>query len=228
MNNFLKKRDLKMSKVKTAPKKKVIAKALKHSVINSFPKEYFSIYKEFREGGTIREWVNAMLQLVNNYPFHGTEEEIVDARNKFKGDMLEVLAEIYFNIFDADEAVGIKNYAPVDLGNDYGVDATGINVNGHKVAVQVKFRSNPIDDLITYADMSRTYTSGILQLGNMDLVLNNNTLYLFTTAAGVSGACQKVFGKKLVVINRGVISTKIDNNKNFWEDAYRLIFDKLN
>ncbi len=204
---------------------------LKHNVVNSYGNEYFelyrSMYEEFKDGATIREWTNRMRQILNAVQFRGNEEEILDQQNKFKGDQLEVLAEIFFNAFKNDEGVGIKDYTPVQIGDDFGVDATGINVNGHKVAVQVKYRSNPVDDLISYADLARTYTSANLSLGNEDITRYDNTLYLFTTAAGVTGAATKVFGKKLVIINRNIISTKIDNNKNFWEQAYNLIYQKL-
>jgi hypothetical protein len=146
---------------------------------------------------------------------------------KFKGDMLEVLSEIFFTIFQSDEAVGIRDYTPVELADDYGVDAVGVNVNGHKVAIQVKYRSNPADS-IPYADIARTFTSAVCQLQMLDVVHHPHTIYLFTSADGVSGAYEKVLGRKSVVIARKTIATKIDNNKNFWRMANEMIVKTLN
>jgi hypothetical protein len=145
---------------------------------------------------------------------------------KFKGDMLEVLSELFFTIFQADEGLGISDYSPVDLADDFGVDATGRNVNGHQVAVQVKYRSNP-EDLISYADIARTFTSAVCQLKMMDVVEHDQTIYLFTTAGGVTSAFDRVMGRKAIVVPRSVIATKIDNNKNFWNSSFDMIYETL-
>lgn len=141
---------------------------------------------------------------------------------KFKGDMLEVLSEIFFTVFQGDEGLGIRDYTPVSIEEDYGVDARGVNVNGHQVVVQVKYRSNP-DDLIPFADIARTFASAVCQLRIMDVVEHDHTVYLFTVSNGVTAAYQKVMGMKSVIVSRGIISTKIDNNHNFWSTAYEMI-----
>lgn len=159
--------------------------------------------------------------------WYAPKDYIVEQLNKeelykFKGDMLEVLSEIFFRTFGADEGLGLFDYEPIDLSDDYGVDAKGRNVNGHDSAVQVKYRANP-QDLIPYSDIARTFTSATCQLKMMDVLHYDHTIFLFTTAYGVTVAYQKVMGKKSVVVDRNVISTKIDNNKNFWTNAYEMI-----
>jgi hypothetical protein len=134
----------------------------------------------------------------------------------FKGDMLEILSEIFFGAFRNDTSIGIREYNPIPLDEDYGVDAIGINVNNDKCAIQVKYRANPLD-LIEYTDMAKTYTSARIR-NNIPLE-NDNTLYLFTTAYSITTACDTVFGKKLRVINRNIIAGKIDNNHSFWDEA---------
>lgn len=146
--------------------------------------------------------------------------------NKFKGDMLEVLSEIFFNAFKTDEAIGLKEYEPINLEDDFGIDATGVNVNNHKCVVQVKYRKNP-DSLIEYSDIAKTYTSSLLQLNLSDIYYHDNTIFLFTTAKGVTGAFEKVMKQKVRVINRSIISTKIDNNKTFWKFAFKEISESL-
>lgn len=147
-----------------------------------------------------------------------------DERQVFKGDMLEILAEIFFKAFSNSPQVGLTDYEPVPLEEDYGVDGKGVNATGKKCAVQIKHRSNP-EDAVTYSEMARTYTSAIIQL---DIPLEgDDCLYVFTTARKVTVACETVFGKKLRVISRDIISNEIDNNVNFWEQAYKEIEETL-
>ena len=193
---------------------------LKCTMIHSYPHEYFELYTIAKDGFTFRQWNNEVSRLARRI-------EDDDTRYKFVGDMLEVFAEIFFNQFQSDEAIGITDYTPVDINEDYGVDATGVNVNGHQSAIQVKYRSNPAD-LITYADIARTYTSALLQLNMTDVYEHGKTVYLFTNSSGVTGAFTKVMQNKVVIITKNEIKTKVDNNITFWANAYRMIFDTLN
>lgn len=147
-----------------------------------------------------------------------------DKRQTFKGDMLEILAEIFFKAFSNSPQVGLSDYKPVPLEEDYGVDGFGKNAAGKVCAVQVKYRSNP-EDLVKYSEMARTYTSAVIQL---DIPLEgDDCLYVFTTAFGVTVSCKTVFGKKLRVISKDIISNEINNNVNFWEFAYKEIEETL-
>jgi hypothetical protein len=190
---------------------------LKSNQMLGYPQEYINIYYALREGGTIREFINILIQMSNAI-------ENYDDKQKFKGDMLEVLSEIFFNAFSMDESVGVSDYTPVALEDDYGVDGFGVNANGHNVAVQVKFRSRPTE-LVTYAEVSRTYTSGKI-MHNLDLD-HDKTIYVFTTANGVTNPCEEVLGRRMVVIARPQIAHKVDNNKLFWKFAYEQILEKI-
>jgi len=140
--------------------------------------------------------------------------------------MLEVFSEIFFKNFENDEGLGITEYKPIDINDDYGVDARGVNVNGHQSAIQVKYRSNP-EDKISYADIARTFTSAVLQLHMSDVITHDRTVFLFTNAGGVTGAFDTVMQKKTVIITRSIISTKVDNNVTFWKNAYDLIYKTM-
>ena len=150
-----------------------------------------------------------------------------DEINVFKGDMLEFFAWMFFNAFKNDESLGLTDYKAVELDSDFGVDATGRNVNGRESVIQVKYRKNPTD-LIAYADIARTFTSALCQLHINDVYTFNHTVFLFTTANGVSGAFDKVMGEKCVIVSRGIIATKIDNNVSFWTECYNKVFEMLN
>jgi hypothetical protein len=188
-------------------------------MIHSYPNEYFELYTLAKDGFTFRQWNNEVRRL-------SMRIDDLDRRHKFIGDMLEVFAEIYFNVFNADEAIGITDYTPVEITDDFGVDATGVNVRGHNVAIQIKYRSNP-SDLISYADIARTYTSALMQFNMSDIYEHDRTVYLFTNSNGVSGAFTKVMQNKVVVITNNEIKTKVDNNLTFWKSAYDMIFKTL-
>ena len=118
-------------------------------MIHSYPREYFDLYQMAENGFTFRQWNNEVLRMANSRELNFDD----DAKNKFKGDMLEVFSEIFFKQFESDESLGITEYQPIDINDDYGVDARGVNVNGKQTAIQVKYRSNP-DDRISYADIA--------------------------------------------------------------------------
>lgn len=195
---------------------------LKCTMIHSYPREYFDLYQLAENGFTFRQWNNEVLRIANSPELNLDE----DARNKFKGDMLEVFSEIFFYQFQTDEALGITEYQPIEINDDYGVDARGINVNGKQTAIQVKYRSNP-EDRISYADIARTFTSAVLQLHMKDVIDNDRTVFLFTNAGGVTGAFDTVMQKKTVIITRAVIATKVDNNVTFWKNAFDMMWKTL-
>jgi hypothetical protein len=191
---------------------------LKHPNILANPKLYYDLYDRWSQKTshqTINEWINDVEVLANTMPD-------TDSALKLRGDMLEVLSEIFFNAFQNDEAVGIKDYVPVAIDEDYGVDATGINPNGIKVAVQCKYKNF---EPVTYTELAKTFTSGLLIL-KCDL-MQANSIYVFTTAVAFSSAVDKNLGSKVVKIDRNVISRKIDNNRTFWQFAYDEIFSTL-
>lgn len=184
------------------------------------PRSFFALFSQFKNTGTIREFITAVEDMA--YDLFRDDE---DSRLKFKGDCLEILAEIFFKAHAYDSAIGLTDYHPIPLDEDYGVDAMARNPNGHKVAVQVKYRKNPKDS-VEFGDLAKTFTTGLLKHG-LDLH-EEKTVYLFTTASGITNAADKVMESKLVIINRGIIAEKIDNNITFWEFAYKEIFDTLN
>lgn len=192
---------------------------LKHNSTLSYPSEYHSVYEHCVTYPTFREWNNQVSAF-------GRRITDLDERNKFYGDMLEVFSEVFFTILVGNPAYGLNDYTPVDINDDFGVDATAINVVGHRCAVQVKYRSNP-SDIITYSDIAKTFTSAVCQFDMMDVVNHDCTIFLFTNAFGVSHQFEEVLKGKAVIINQGVIKHEVDNNQFFWAKAYDLIFDKL-
>lgn len=214
---------------------------LKTTLIYSQPHDYYDIFSHMltlKENATIRELVNKTESLAHTYKNKIEEESstilfdcdaskqayIQDKVNKYKGDLLEIFSEIFFNEYQTDPAIGIKDYTPVSITDDYGVDATGINVNGHKVAIQVKYRAN-ITDRIDYESVAKTFTSAICQHGINPVY--DNIIYVLTTAQGCEFPPEKVLGSKLVTISKSIIANKVDGNIIFWENAYKAVYGAL-
>ena len=164
---------------------------------------------------TIKRWTRLVITFATQcYP------NDLDAQNKFKGDMLEILAEYWFSVFGPQPSIGLLNYKPAAATGDFGVDGTGINVLGHQSVVQVKFRSNPLE-ILTYADLAKTYADGI---DNHDLKpKTKGTVWLFTNAGpssdgdAASSQAHQFFGEVLHVIDRQALVTCLDGNKVFWQ-----------
>jgi hypothetical protein len=143
-------------------------------------------------------------------------DSATDIVNAFKGDIFEIFSEIFFAEFESDPQVGLTDYQPVDRHDDYGVDAIATNPVGNKVAVQAKFRLDPFE-LIDWDSLAKTYSAGRLR---HDLPLDQpDTIFLITTGDGATQPCHDVLGRKLRVINRRIISGKVDENLTFWANA---------
>ena len=194
---------------------------MKNVMLASYANQFFELAYNFRDGeSTLKDFINAIERQVLTLDNRDEEQ-----CNKFKGDCLEIFAEIFFKAFENDPSIGLKDYSPINIENDYGVDAIGINANNQRVAVQVKYRGNPCD-LVLYEEIAKTYTSGTLML---DLDLNErNSIYVFTTAIDITPSCKKVFGNRIVVLNIDIIGDYVRNNKSFWEFLYQEVYAYLN
>ena len=188
--------------------------------VKKYYKACCTIYDDFKKRNGVNVTFEDFLQDVEKWA-----SKISDPSNQliFRGDMLEILAEIFFGAFANDPAVGLKDYTPVPLTEDYGVDGRGKNAAGTDCVVQVKYRGDPTD-FVTYAEIARTFTSGVLQF-NLPLDKNPDSVFIFTSAYDVTAPCKTVLGDKIHLLTRGIIKNKIDNNVNFWDYAYNEILN---
>jgi hypothetical protein len=206
---------------------------LKHTGISVYKKQVVDIFETISKADISIKTIDNWVALVENHASSiGVKIENTDDRikmqNEFRGDMLEILAEIFFKNSSFDDRFGLSNYIVADSTSDYGVDATGYNVNGHKCAVQCKYRANPKpqgDDQIKYEDLTKTYFDG-RENHNCDLD-KPHTVFLFTTANTYSCIIDANFKKKLVFIGRNQLSEIIHQNVNFWNICIKEIQDYL-
>jgi predicted helicase len=120
--------------------------------------------------------------------------------------------------------VGLINYHK-PIGKDRGVDGLGTNANGDLVAVQLKFKSNPLG-IVTLEDLAKTGISGLFRF-NVDIT-KKNSVYLLTTTNKISYEAKDEFGNRLRIIDKTKIGNKINNNDSFWEYCYIEINKILN
>lgn len=112
-------------------------------------------------------------------------EQIIDSEyteNKMKGDLFEIWGELFFKLTSTDNRVGVSNYKPVSDHEDYGVDGTGIGINGRLCTVQIKFKSN-ILELLTIDDLKNFQGLSYRKYG-VD-VNDDNNLIILTNCQGV-------------------------------------------
>lgn len=147
--------------------------------------------------------------------------------NKFKGDMLEIFAELFWSVFQASPTVGIIDYKPVSEAEDYGVDGIGTNAAGTKCAIQIKYRANPVgeESKISLEDIAKTYCNGRRQ-HQLDLD-KDNSIIVFTSGTDITEPCKVVFGKTIHLINRNHIDFNISTNKTFWSSIRKEIVSVL-
>jgi len=175
------------------------------------------LFEDFKNRNGQNATLEEFMKFVESYAADIQNE---DERMTFKGDMLEILAELFFKAFANSPTVGLTDYTPVPITEDFGVDGQGKNATGKHCAVQSKYRSNPLD-LVTYAEIARTYTSGRVQLGLS--LEGDDCIFVFTTALGVNIQCQTVFKGMVRVIGREIIAREINNNVSFWNMAFEEI-----
>ena len=206
---------------------------LEHPSITIFEKPIVSIFRTMSQSDkslmTIENWISLVESHASNIGLNKDDaEERIKIQNEFRGDMLEILAEIFFKNSEFDDRFGLSKYEVADSASDYGVDGIGYNSHGYKCAVQCKYRANPNpqgDDQIKYEDLTKTYFDG-RENHNCDLD-KENTVYLFTTANDCSHIVRKNFKKKLVFIGRNELSEIIHQNVNFWNICTKEIEDYL-
>ncbi len=146
--------------------------------------------------------------------------------NQFVGDFFELFAEFFLKRYDNDRRFGIYNYEPVTE-NDYGVDGKGESYddmpNRTPIVVQVKFRSNPKDE-IAYSCLANTAWQGVKKF-NIDPNRQSNVI-LFTSSNGTNCIAKNEIGDNLFEINTDSIEEEIQTT-HFWTDFQKSFLETL-
>lgn len=168
---------------------------------------------------TLTELSNRIIEISSRFEEFGYTVD--DGSNKFKGDLFEIFAEIFFKLTSSDNRVGITDYEYVKDVDDYGVDGTGIAINGHPATIQVKFRSNPTN-LLTIKDLKNLH--GISYKKYNVPIEEDNNIIIFTNCEGVHWNTEtNVLMSSVMTYDKGKLDRLINNNTSFWKNLNNMI-----
>ena len=149
--------------------------------------------------------------------------------DKVKGDLFEIFTECFFKVLPVSPSkgggYGVYKYQPAPASSDYGVDGFGIGMDEKPLTVQVKFRSNPTEEL-KQDDIKQFALQSIV---NFDVDKDTTTnMIVFTNAKGLHWITEsKVFSGRLRAMGSDEISTLVDNNTIFWKLVKDLVQQTL-
>jgi hypothetical protein len=174
---------------------------------------------------TLSELSTKIIEASESYETYGYIGE--EGQNKFKGDLFEIFAEIFFKLTSSDNRVGITDYSVVKDNDDYGVDGVGVALNGIPATIQVKFRSNPTTKM-TIKDLKNLHGISYKHYGVP--VGTDNNIIIFTNCAGIHWNTQTNVLKNSTLTygyhNEGSdynLKNLIDNNTSFWKNLDKMI-----
>ncbi len=141
--------------------------------------------------------------------------------NQFVGDYFEAFCEFFLKYNS--EAYGVSDYKAAINTQDWGVDGYGIVTDQRESSggptpcvVQVKFRSNPMDE-ISYTCLAKTGWDGVKNY-NLDIKRKKNII-LFTNVSGSNYLGKEAIGENLYEISRSTFDDDRSRIKTvqFWE-----------
>jgi len=134
----------------------------------------------------------------------------------YKGMSFEGLIEVFIKYSQIDKRVGVVDYRPHSPkldGPDVGIDGYGLTHDGRVVTVQIKFRSNIMEDLKTKDSISNfvATTTANPKFKDADMVL-------FTTAKDLNQFLdEKMYHGRVRTLGYKELSKMLDGNSAFWD-----------
>lgn len=184
------------------------------SFINLYNKDQNIFEKLFKDVTKLSKLSSNIIKISKNFNDFSYKEE-----DKLKGDLFEIFAECFFKVLPVSPSknggYGIYGYKPASVLSDYGVDGFGIGMDEKPLTVQIKFRSNPSDEL-KQDDIKQFALQSIVNY-NVDKDTTTNMI-VFTNAKGLHWITEsRVFAGRLRPMGSDEISSLIDNNSVFWK-----------
>jgi len=148
-----------------------------------------------------------------------------DLYNQFVGDLFELFAEFFLKTCSTVGQYGVVNYEPAVNNDDWGVDGYGIAADQREtsggatpVVVQVKFRSNPMDE-ISYTMLAKTGWDGIKNY-NLDIKRKNNVILFCNTENGANYLAKNAIGDNLYIISMKDLDKDVTGIRTttFWDN----------
>lgn len=145
--------------------------------------------------------------------------------NQFVGDLFELFAEFFLKTCSTVGQYGVVNYEPAVNNDDWGVDGYGIAADQKETSggatpavVQVKFRSNPMDE-ISYTMLAKTGWDGIKNY-NLDIKRKKNVILFCNTENGANYLAKNAMGDNLYVISMKDLDKDVTGIRTttFWDN----------
>jgi hypothetical protein len=140
---------------------------------------------------------------------------------RLKGDVFEIFIECFLILMGNTPSVGVYQYKPEKKEEDLGVDGYGYGIDGKKLTVQIKFRSDPNKQLDQNDIKQFPFQSYILY--GVETATNTNML-LITSCSGMYPVTKtRTFRSKIREINLDQLKNLVDDNAAFWNNFNKLI-----
>ena len=148
-----------------------------------------------------------------------------DLYNQFVGDLFELFAEFFLKTCSTIGQYGVLNYQAALNNKDWGVDGCGIAADQRETSggatpavVQVKFRSNPMDE-ISYTMLAKTGWDGVKNYG-LDIARKNNVILFCNTEMGANRLAKDAMGDNLYVISMKDLDKDVTGIRTttFWDN----------
>ena len=201
-----------------------------HAVAKTWIKSMLDMATSGEKLVTVKEITKSIKKLGKDFANQVSEIFWEEVYNRVVGDVFELFAEYFFKTCSANGQYGIINYEPAESTGDWGVDGYGIaadqreSVGGPTPAVvQVKFRSNPMDE-ISYTMLAKTGWDGIKNYG-LDINRKNNVILFTNTENGSNYLAKDALGDNLYIIKKSDLDKDQTGIKTvtFWEGFYNSI-----
>lgn len=156
--------------------------------------------------------IDVFTKELNNLDFINKTSDDID---KIKGDIWEIFGELFFSIIKTESFIYHKYDILRDY-DDYGVDATALNIYNKKSVIQYKYRSNQFDKEHhpKYADMAKARDQATFDL-KYD-IKEQDTLVLFTNCYNYSYKIKERYNDIVKIFSAKEINHYISNIDSFW------------
>ena len=140
--------------------------------------------------------------------------------DEYKGMAFEGLIEVFIKNSRIDKRVNITEYRPHSVkldGKDVGIDGYGLTHHGRPVTVQIKFRSNIMEDLETKDSISNFVATSETNPNFKDSRWSDPDMVIFTTAKDLNQfLAEKMYHDKVRTFGYKELSKMLDGNDAFW------------
>lgn len=149
------------------------------------------------------------------------------SKEKYMGEVFEVFVEALLRSWGHDtqwpsqyESTAGEGMDEAGANNpDFGVDGLAVNPEGHRCAVQVKYRTNKARGLTYKGDaLAHLVSDAVLNHG---VEFNGDTsegtkFFIFTNCAGLNSFAEKAFRDNVVCVGGEQISARVDGHTELW------------